>query len=228
MKLALFDIDGTIMEWTPVHKDSFSEAFKKVFGIDTDITIITSPGMTEQQIITEVLKKKGVSEETIKSKMQEAMKVMEEYFEKEIKNCKVELLPGVEDLLKELDKNNILMGLVTGNLEKIAMAKLKNAGLDKYFKVGGFGSDHISRTELVKIAIKRAEEKFGFIADNNVFSIGDAPSDMKAGREGGAYKCIGVTTGIYSDEQLKEAGADFVFGSLKEKEKILKLILKQS
>lgn len=48
MKLVLFDIDGTIMEWTRVHKDLFSEAFRKVYGIDVDISIITSPGMTEQ------------------------------------------------------------------------------------------------------------------------------------------------------------------------------------
>ena len=56
--------------------------------------------------------------------------------------------------------------------------------------------------------------------------MGDAPSDMKAGREAGAYKCIGVTTGIHSEEQLKEAGADYVFNNLKDdKDKILKIIL---
>lgn len=48
---------------------------------------------------------------------------------------------------------------------------------------------------------------------------------MKAGREGGAYKCIGITTGVHSVEQLKEAGADYVFKNLLEKDKILKIIL---
>lgn len=160
--------------------------------------------------------------------MDEAMHVMAEYFEREIKKTKVEVLPGAKEFLEELYKNKVLMGLVTGNLERIAMEKLKNAGLDKYFKLGGFGSDHISRTELVKLAIKRAKNNFGFNLDNNVFSIGDAPSDMKAGREGGAYRCIGITTGIYSAEQLKEAGADFVLENLKEenRNKILEIILK--
>jgi phosphoglycolate phosphatase-like HAD superfamily hydrolase len=225
MKLVLFDIDGTLMEWTRVHHDSFSEAFKKTYGIDTDISIITGAGMTEQQIITEVLRKNGLDDETIKSKMKEAMKVMEEYFEKEMKNNKVKLLPGAEELLEDLDKNKVLMGVVTGNLERIARGKLKNAGLNKYIKLGGFGSDHIIRTELVKIAVKNAEEKFGFKLNNNVFSIGDAPSDMKAGKEGGAFKCIGITTGIFSKEQLEEAGADFVFKNLLEKDQILKIIL---
>lgn len=225
MKLVLFDIDGTIMAWTKVHHDSFSEAFKKVYGVDTNTSIVTGAGMTEQQLITEVLEKNGLSEDVIKSKMNEAMEVMAKYFEKEIKNNKVEVLPGVEAFLEELNKKGVLMGLVTGNLERIAAGKLKNTGLEKYFKLGGFGSDHISRTELVKLAIKRAKEKFGFEYGKNVYSIGDAPSDMKAGREGGAFKCIGVTTGIFSKEQLIEAGADFVFPNLENREEILKIIL---
>lgn len=224
-KLILFDIDGTVMDFPQEHKDSFSEAFRKVYGIDTDITIIQPMGMTEQQIITEVLRKKGVDDQAIKLKMPEAMRVMEEYFERKMASGKVNVLAGAREFLEELDKNKVLMGAVTGNLEKIARRKLKEAGLNDYIKLGGFGSDHISRTELVKLAIKRAEENLGFKYGNNVYSIGDAPSDMKAGREGGAYKCIGITTGVHSEEQLREAGADFVFKNLLEKDKILKIIL---
>ena len=225
MKLVLFDIDGTLLVWGRAHRDSFSEAFRVVYGVEADVSIIAPAGMTDQQIITEVLCKKGVDDKTIKSKMNEAMKVMAEYFEREIKNDKPKLLSGVKEFLKELDKDKILMGVVTGNLESIARGKLKSVGLSEYIKLGGFGSDHISRTELVKLTIKRAEEKFGFKLNKNVFSIGDAPSDMKAGREGGAFKCIGVTTGIFSKEQLIEAGADFVFDGLIKKEEILKIIL---
>lgn len=225
MKLVLFDIDGTIMDFPQEHKDAFSAAFREVYGINTNISIIQPMGMTEQQIITEVLRKKGVDDQTIKSKMPEAMRVMEEYFEKEMENGEVNVLAGAKELLEELEKNKVLMGAVTGNLEKIARRKLKEAGLNDYIKLGGFGSDHILRTELVKLAIKRAEENFGFKRDKNVYSVGDAPSDIKAGREGGAYKCIGITTGVHSEEQLKEAGADFVFKNLLEKDKILKIIL---
>ena len=90
------------------------------------------------------------------------MDAMVEYFEREIAKSKVDVLPGAIDFLKALDKEGILMGCVTGNLEKIARTKLKKAGINKYFKLGGFGSDHISRTELAKLAIKIAKEDFGF------------------------------------------------------------------
>ena len=63
MKLVLFDIDGTLAASGHAHKDSFSEAFKKVYGVATDISIIKSAGMTDQQIITEVLKKEGFKNE---------------------------------------------------------------------------------------------------------------------------------------------------------------------
>lgn len=46
---------------------------------------------------------------------------------------------------------------------------------------------------------------------------------MKAGKEAGV-KTIGVTTGIYLKEQLKNAGADEVLESLKDERRILKLI----
>ena len=224
MKLVLFDIDGTIMDWPQEHKDSFGVAAKKVFGLK-DFKMVGGMGWTEQQIIMESLKAVGFEEEDIKAKMPEMMDAMVEYFEREIANSKVNVLPGAIDFLKALDKEGVLMGCVTGNLEKIARAKLKKAGINKYLKLGGFGSDHISRTELAKLAIKRAEENFGFVYGKNVYSIGDAPSDMKAGREAGAYKCIGVTKGIHTEEQLREAGADYVFPNLLDKEKLLKIIL---
>ena len=178
MKLVLFDIDGTIMDWPQEHKDSFGVAAKKVFGLK-DFKMVGGMGWTEQQIIMESLKAVGFEEEDIKAKMPEMMDAMVEYFEREIANSKVNVLPGAIDFLKAWDKEGVLMGCVTGNLEKIARAKLKKAGINKYLKLGGFGSDHISRTELAKLAIKRAEENFGFVYGKNVYSIGDAPSDMK-------------------------------------------------
>jgi phosphoglycolate phosphatase-like HAD superfamily hydrolase len=224
-KLVLFDIDRTLMIGSKLKDEvAFPEAFKKVYGIDTNVDIINRHGMTDQQIIIEILKKNGLDEKTIHSKLKECMNVMVEIFNKHINHDEFIVLDGVRELLEELDKHNILMGLVTGNLEPIARGSLKKVGLDHYFKVGGFGSDDINRTNLVKLALKRAEENFGFKISNNVFLFGDAPQDMKAGKEAGV-KTIGVTTGIYSKEQLQSAGADFVVDSLTRRDEILKIIL---
>lgn len=223
-KLVLFDIDKTLIKSSEVKdKIAFPGAFKKVYGIDTNINVINHHGMTDQQIIIEVLKKKGLDEHTIKARLEECMDVMIEIFNKHNHQDKVVVLDGAKELLEELNKNNILMGLVTGNLEEIAKGKLKKIGLNKYFKVGGFGSDGINRTNLVRLAIKKAEDNFNFESNNNVFLFGDAIQDIKSGKEAG-IKTIGVTTGIYSEEQLKDAGADFVVENLRDKDEILRII----
>jgi len=53
--------------------------------------------------------------------------------------------------------------------------------------------------------------------------LGQGTMDIKSGKEAG-IKTIGVTTGIYSEEQLKDAGADFVVKNLKDKDEILRII----
>lgn len=221
MKLVLFDIDKTLLKSAKGHHLSFSEAFKKVYGIETDIDIIEHDGMTDQQIITEVLKKNGVDEQTIKSKMPECIAVMVDYFNQVVKDEAIIVLDGVPELLEELKKNNILVGLLTGNLESIARAKLTKVGLNDYFKLGGFGSDDINRANLVKIAIDRAKENFTF--NGKVFLVGDALKDMEAGKQVGV-KNIGVATGKYSIEQLKAAGADFTLPNLINKKEFLEIL----
>lgn len=223
-KLILFDIDKTLISGSRSHRKAFSDAFKIVYEIDTTIDIINHHGMTDQQIIIEVLKKNGLSEEKIKPKLDYCIKTMINSFSKIIKDDEIVVLDGVCELLKELNQRNVLMGLVTGNLEPIARGKLEKASLNHYFKIGGFGSDDINRSNLVRLAIKRAKENFNFKSNNNIFLFGDAPQDMKAGKEAG-IKTIGVTTGIYSREQLENAGADFIFENLKDTNQILKIIL---
>ncbi|MCX6761781.1 MAG: HAD family hydrolase [Candidatus Moranbacteria bacterium] len=224
MKLVLFDIDKTLVKSSAGHRAAFSAAFKEIYGIDASIDIIQPSGMTDQQIIFEVLKIKGLDEEKIKSKLDLCMEKMADVFSGMIATAELTILPGVKELLEELKNNGVLIGLVTGNLEPIAQSKMKKLNLDRYFKVGGFGNDHIDRTELVKIAIKKARSKFDFIFSNNVYLFGDAPQDMKAGNEAGIIP-IGVTTGIYSKQQLENAGASLVLNDLTDTEEILRYVL---
>ncbi len=84
------------------------------------------------------------------------------------------MLDGVLNLVQSLEKQRCLIGLVTGNLEPIARGKMQTAGLNHFFRVGGFGSDDINRANLVRLAIKRVEEYFGFLFDKNVVLFGDA------------------------------------------------------
>src|SRR3989339_1580372 len=224
-KLVLFDVDKTLIQGSKVKDNiAYPEAFKKVYGVDTNIEIIEHAGMTDQQIMIDVLKKNGLNEKTIKSKLKECTEALIDSFNKSIDSEEILLMDGVKELLEELNRNRVLMGLVTGNLEAIARTELKKAGIKQYFKIGGFGSDGFERTDLVRLAVKRAEEKFGFKFKNNVLLMGDTPRDITAGKEAG-IKTIGIATGNYSKKQLENAGADFVFEDLKGTDKVLRILL---
>ncbi len=224
-RLVLFDIDGTLIKsGSKLHKLAFASAFNKIYGVDTNINVIDHPGKTDKQIIVEVLKKNGLDEQAIRIKIDEAMREMVDFFEKKISAEEFVALDGAQELLEKLKKNNILLGLVTGNLEPIARAKLKRIKLNEYFKFGGFGNNSENRSNLIKIAIKQAEDNFNFKYNNNVFIVGDTPRDIKAGREAGV-KVITLPTGKYSEKELRAQNPDFLFKNLTCKEEILKAVL---
>ena len=222
-KLILFDIDKTLITNATAHKAAITMAVKDVYGIDTTVEIINYNGMTDPMIILGVLTKIGLSESKIMEKINDCKKAMVDHYDTLKDNDEMEILEGVPELLEELDKRNFLIGLVTGNLEPIAWGKMRRFNINQYFKLGGFASDHSIRTELVKIAIKRAEEKYDFTFDNNVFLFGDTPQDVNAGNETGIIT-VGVATGIYSKEELKEAGASFAIDNLTDINSILKIL----
>ena len=220
-RLALFDIDKTLLRVYGAHFRAFSSAFKKVYGIDTHIGNIRHDGMTDQQIIIEILKNEGLSEQVIENKMGECMEAIVSFFDEDAELEKVVVMDGARELLEELQRKDVLMGLVTGNLEAIALAKVGKAGIGHYFKVGGYGSDDRDRAQLVRLAVQRAEKHFDFDREGEVFLFGDALQDIRAGKEAGV-RTIGVTTGIFSKEQLYEAGADSVLDDLKDSKEIMK------
>ena len=56
-----------------------------------------------------------------------------------------------------------------------------------------------------------------------VFHFGDAPQDMKAGREAGVVP-IGVATGVFTARELTSAGAQKVIPDLKDVDGILQYV----
>ena len=213
-KLILFDIDGTLTASAIGHIEAHAVAYQKVFGIYGSIFMIDFDGKTDRRITKEVLAKLGFEEQEIEAKLPKHLQVMGEYYDSLKPYLKPKLLPGVAEMLEKLSSNsNILLGNVTGNLERIAIDKLEVARIAKYFEFGGFGSESDERPELVRLAIERARER-GF-EGNDVYVVGDTPVDVTAGNAAGA-KTIGVATGSYSAEVLHEAGATTVLTNLED------------
>lgn len=222
-KLILFDIDGTLLANTNGHAEAFAVAFKEVYDIYGSVYMVECPGKTDQQIIREVLLNCGVSQTEIDAKMSDCLTAMCDYFGVVKPYVEAKVLPGVADALALLNTEDTVLGLVTGNLEPIAHGKLASAGLDHYFRLGGFGSDATERSALVHEAIQKAREQYGFTVTDNVYLFGDTPQDMQAATVSGA-RAIGVTTGIYDRQQLEQAGAYKVIDSFADQTAILEAL----
>ena len=164
----------------------------------------------------------GFEERAIKKNFQNCLEYMIHYYRGNVHQENIQVLGGVEELLKELRNEKILLGLTTGNLEPIAHAKLGRVGLDSYFPFGGFGSDSYDRPGLVKKALERAGELYGFRGDR-IFVVGDTPRDVEAAKPF-RLSTLAVATGSYSKQDLQKTGADFVLEDLKDVERVLEII----
>ncbi len=128
------------------------------------------------------------------------------------------LMPGVGPLLKLLHKReDLALGLLTGNFETTARIKLDRFDLNRFFPFGAFGSDHALRERLVPIAVERAEAALGrpIGLGRHVVVIGDTPRDVECALAHGAT-AIGVAASHYSVDELSSAGAHTAMSSLED------------
>jgi len=144
--IAFFDIDNTLIRSSRGHVEALLVCIAEVYGIDAHIDVINHHGMTDPEIITRILEKYEIDQAAIKARLADCMACMVRKYAAIVKSENIVIMPGVLNLLSKLEKHGILLGLVTGNLEPIARAKLKKIGIDHFFKIGGFGSDHIRRS----------------------------------------------------------------------------------
>jgi phosphoglycolate phosphatase len=221
--MLLFDIDNTLLRNSRSHPQAFRIGFSRVFGVEGKVESINHHGMTDLQILWEVLTHEGVPEHEIRDRQQKCLQVIADAFSELIGEEELIVLDGVRELLMELSRGTFALGLVTGNLESIAWQKLDRAGLAHFFSFGGFGSDDSIRSNLVRAAVKRAEALGIAPTDGQVVLIGDTPRDVSAGQEAGV-RTIAVATGLYSEDALARAGADAVLGSFKPIDSFLSLL----
>jgi len=108
------------------------------------------------------------------------------------------------------------IGLATGNLEVGARIKLTRGDLWRRFPFGGFGSDAGDRAELVRVAIRRGQDRLGrTLSRAEVVVIGDTPRDVAAAHAAGAV-AVAVATGGHSEAELRASGADATYPSMSE------------
>jgi phosphoglycolate phosphatase-like HAD superfamily hydrolase len=211
VKLLLFDVDQTLISTGGAGIRALNRAFQKLYAVENAMDGILPHGKTDPGIIREIFLSHPVPylSDGFPTSFTAIVESYLEFLNDEIESTSsYKILPGIEGILNSLSgRSDIAIGLATGNVEAGARIKLERGNLNRYFPFGGFGSDSENRTELVRHGAERAAAYLGYRPDaGNVFVIGDTPRDIVAGREAG-FLTVGVATGKYSKEELKESGA---------------------
>lgn len=202
--LLLFDIDGTLLTTGGCGERALRSAVHDFFGEDDDFSEIEIAGRTDTAIARQLLRKYNGDEER-------ALEVLEHYLRHLpvlLPKIQGRLMPGVIPLLEVLkDRSDVVLALLTGNLQRGAEYKLTHYGVWHYFGFGAFADDHYDRNELGPVAMRRAKERGHDIPVERVFVIGDTPKDVACARAFGA-RAVGVATGGSTYEALAATTPD--------------------
>jgi phosphoglycolate phosphatase len=182
-RLVLFDIDGTILTDRGASRAAFGDALHAVYGYDGELSRYDFSGRTDPQIAHMVLRDAGHAPEAIDAALP---RLWERYLAGLARNAtpeRVKVMPGIPELLAELESHaEVVLALLTGNIEPGARLKLAGPGLNDYFPFGAFGSDSADRTQLPPIAMERASAHFGRdFRGADVVIIGDSIYDVRCG-----------------------------------------------
>jgi phosphoglycolate phosphatase len=227
VKLVLFDVDGTLLTANGAGRRALDRALRDVYGTAGPIDAYDFRGGTDPQIIRDLLRQAGLGDEVIVADEMAVYRRYEALLEAEIGDGRgVTLCPGIRDLVETLAaRDDVVVGLLTGNIEAGARIKLRPTGLWPHFRLGAYGSDDADRTRLPLVAANRAERLMGraFRGPDTVI-IGDTPRDIGCARAFGA-RAIAVATGWHSIEDLTVHRPDHVFADLSDRELALAAML---
>lgn len=215
MRLILFDVDGTLLHCGRQVRPILESCLDEVFGCTGPMDDFDFGGKTDPQIVLELMAAEGLSRERVWPELGRVQQLFETRLEAGLSRDAMKLLPGVVDVLDELTgRDDVHLGLLTGNWEVTGRIKLSRFGLNRYFAFGGFGDDGDDRRDLVPAALARAEAAVGVpFACGDALIVGDSINDVVCARAHGV-PCLAVTTGWTPAEALHAAGADWVVDGL--------------
>jgi pyrophosphatase PpaX len=211
-KCILFDLDGTLIDSIPLIRESFRFAVKKVLGKELpDDVLLANVGRPLE------IQMRLIDPE----KADELLRVYREHNHKHHDEC-VRPVEGIKELLEELKKRGIRIGVVTSKSGWLSERGIKVCGLDAYIDAI-IAADHVEKPKPHPEPIERCLEILGCGRDESVY-VGDSPFDIESGRKA-SVTTIAVPFGPFSRDKLVAAGPDYIADTVDELRKILKKLI---
>ena len=196
----LFDIDGTLIRSGGAGMIAIRQVMGEMFGLQ-NVTKVPVHGRTDKGILGDIFAAVSLDYDEQQS---EFTKRYSSLLAQTLAGCDGVILPGVKSLLDELQQlPNVSLGILTGNGQLAAQAKLTHFQLEQYFSFGGYGDDHANRDEIAKLANRSAEQFLKNAYDpSQVWVVGDTVHDITCARSIGA-RVVAVETGGAGRQELE-------------------------
>lgn len=223
MRIVLWDIDGTLVDTGGTGVGALARAVHASEGAKAALRRMRLGGMTDRKIARILCAAAHVRSDdgsimdaeslVTDGEIDALLAIYVETLRTTIHDApNYRVLAGVREALDALD-GRVVHALGTGNLEEGARLKLERGGLWQRFLFGGYGSDAEERPDVLRAAVRRAEERYGTVALSQFVVVGDTPRDIAAAHTVG-IACVAVASGSFTVHDLCEHGADAVLPDL--------------
>lgn len=187
-RLALFDYHYTLAEALAAHEAAYERTVYDIFGIHGSMKDADSVASTIQTVVRAIAKKKGVPTNTVESVNEEnIISTYHRHLESALELYGIKVLPDIPELLERLRDNQVVTAFLTGESKRTADMILQKIGLDGYFPedMRSYASTEIGdspdqRVQLIKLAISKAERKYGRFS--RIYQFDDSKGGTDAGR----------------------------------------------
>jgi phosphoglycolate phosphatase-like HAD superfamily hydrolase len=222
MHVCLFDIDGTLIHTRGAGMAALREGLRAAFGIAEPTDRVAVHGRTDRGITRDLFLHHGI--EDLPEHWERFRAAYLRVLPETLAARPGEVLPGVVPLLEALAaRDDVGVGLLTGNTRAGAQIKLAHYGLDRYFDVGGFGDNHLDRDDVAREALAAVRDRWdGDVNRHRVWVIGDTPTDVRCGRAIAA-RVIAVATGHHTRDELAAAAPHYLFDDFSDPAPLLAL-----
>ncbi|MDT7953127.1 MAG: HAD family hydrolase [Acetobacteraceae bacterium] len=202
MRAAVFDVDGTLVDSVDLHAAAWQRAFAKFGHSVSFIDARGQIGKGGDKLIPVFLTEAEVADHG---------KAMEEYRSDLFRSDYLHLVrpfSAVPDLMRRVREAGLKIAVASSAKQKELDVYLEVAGITELIDASTC-SDDVGESKPDPDVFEAALQKLG-VAPADAVAIGDTPYDAIAATRAG-MKAIGVLSGGFREEDLREAGCETVY-----------------
>lgn len=204
IRLVVFDIAGTTLkddhDVTKVFKNSLSKFGYEVPEEQIDPLMGYEKNLAIKRII-EQSQGKEAEQKLVSAVHQEFVSGMIKFYEEE----ELQVLPNVHETFAALRKEGVKIGINTGFSRDIAQTIIDRLGWEKNEMIDILvASDEVQKGRPEPFMIQSMMRQLRITDPQEIAKVGDTEVDIREGQNARCRYVIGVTTGIFSREELAE------------------------